>query len=276
MRRVSMPTSDIAQGARRVSSVATVAFLTILLAGQVDVLAQRGRGQGPATASAAAPIDLTGHWVAVVNEDWRWRMVTPPHGDYASVPLSAEGRRIADAWDTSQDGRCEAYGAGGVMRMPTRLRIAWEDDTTLAIETDAGQQTRRLFFDASRAPEGPPSLQGHSVAEWQRSGGGRGGARGGGPGGPGAPAGAAAQTGSLRVVTTHLREGWLRRNGVPYSDATVLTEYFDRFPAPDGSEWLVVTTIVNDPRYLTREFVTSSHFRREQDGAGWRPRGCAS
>jgi hypothetical protein len=249
---------------------ALAVVVMIAAAGHMDLQAQRGRGGGPVSASAAAPIDLTGYWVAIVNEDWRWRMVTPPHGDYASVPLSADGRQVADGWDASTDGLCEAYGAAGLMRMPTRLHITWEGDATLKIDTDAGQQTRRLFFDASRTPEGEPSLQGHSLAEWLRpGGGGRGGARGAGPG-----SGPTAQAGSLRVVTTHLREGWLRRNGVPYSDATVLTEYFDRFAAPDGAEWLVVTTIVNDPRYLTREFVTSSHFRREPDGSAWRPTTC--
>ena len=204
-------------------------------------------------------------------------MVTPPHGDYASVPLNAEGRKIADGWNVSMDGRCEAFGAPALMRMPTRLRISWENETTLRIDTDAGEQTRRLFFDTARMPEGPPTLQGHSTAVWQRpGGGGRGGGRGGGGArGAGPDAGTAGgYIGSLRVTTTHLRPGWLRRNGVPYSDGTTLTEYIDRFPGPDGSEWLVVTAVVNDERYLTREFVTSSHFRREPDGAGWRPQPC--
>jgi hypothetical protein len=239
-----------------------IAVLTVTAA---PLQAQRGRGQGPSPA-ATAPIDLTGYWVAIVNEDWRWRMVTPPHGDYASVPLSQEGRRVADAWEPTLDGRCEAFGAAGVMRMPTRLHITWEGEAVLRIDTDAGQQTRRVRFDPAAAPSGPPDWQGHSIAEWLRPGG-RG--RGAGP-----AAGATTSVGSLRVVTTNLREGWLRPNGVPYSEATVLTEYFDRFPGPDGSEWLVVTTVVNDPRYLTREFVTSSHFRREPDGSGWRPSPC--
>jgi hypothetical protein len=217
-----------------------------------------------ATPQAAAPIDLTGYWVSIVNEDWRWRMVTPPKGDVASVPLNAEGRKVAESWDPATDGSCLAYGAAGLLRMPTRLRISWENASTLKIETDAGQQTRRLHFDPS-GPPGPPSLQGHSVAAWERPAtGGRGGGR-----GAAAPPG-----GSLRVVTTNLSGGWLRRNGVPYSRETVMTEYFDRFAAPNGDEWLVVTTIVSDPKYLTQDFVTSTHFRREPDGSKWRPRPC--
>ena len=69
-----------------------------------SVSAQRGGGAAPAagppqTPQAAAPIDLTGYWVSIVNEDWRWRMVTPPKGDYASVPIRPEGRKVADTWD---------------------------------------------------------------------------------------------------------------------------------------------------------------------------------
>ena len=100
------------------------------------------RPSPPASARDAAPIDLTGQWVAIVNEDWRWRMVTPPKGDYASVPLNDEGRRVADQWDSSQDGRCEAYGAAALLRMPTRLRIRWDGADRLVLETDAGRQTR--------------------------------------------------------------------------------------------------------------------------------------
>ncbi|HXH83415.1 MAG TPA: hypothetical protein VNN07_10850, partial [Candidatus Tectomicrobia bacterium] len=133
-------------------------------------------GQPPAASPrASAPIDLTGYWVSIVNEDWRWRMVTPPKGDVASVPLNAEGRKVAESWDPATDGSCLAYGAAGLLRMPTRLRISWENDSTLTIETDAGQQTRRLYFDPS-VPPGRPSLQGHSVAVWERpAAGGRGG-----------------------------------------------------------------------------------------------------
>lgn len=250
----------------------TVLTGAFALALGVVVLGQGRAGgppQPPPNPQAAAPIDLTGTWVAVVNEDWRWRMVTPPKGDYPGLPLNPEARKVADAWDPSQDGRCEAYGAAGLMRMPTRLNIAWETPATLKIDADAGQQTRRLHFDPVRPPRGRPTLQGHSIAEWERPAagrGGRGGARGEGAGAP--------QGGSLKVVTTHMRGGWLRRNGVPYSEAAVLTEYFDRFAAPNGDEWLVVTSIVSDPRYLTADFVTSSHFRKEPDASKFSPTPC--
>src|SRR5262249_40757498 len=111
--------------------------------------AQRG-GQPPATARAGAPIDLTGYWVSVVTEDWRYRMVTPKKGDFASVPLNAEGRKVVEAWDPAKDvasgGGCKAYGAAAVMRVPGRPHGPWQDDTTLKIENDAGQQTRLLHL----------------------------------------------------------------------------------------------------------------------------------
>jgi hypothetical protein len=66
----------------------------------------------------------------------------------------------------------------------------------------------------------------------------------------------------------------LRRNGVPYRENSVVTEYFDRFPVPNGGEWFVVTTVVDDPTYLLRPFVTSSHFRREPDDPRWQPKPC--
>jgi hypothetical protein len=225
----------------------------------------------PPSAQVAAPIDLTGYWVAIVTEDWRWRMVTPPKGDYASVPLNDAGRKVADGWDVSKDGRCEAYGAAALLRMPTRLHITWESDSVLRIDTDAGQQTRRLRFDKARQPPAARSLQGFSLAEWERparAGGGGGGGRGGGPQ-TGAAPGA-----NLKVVTTRLTGGWLRKNGVPYSAEAMITEYFDRFAAPNADEWLAVTTVVTDPKYLNQDFVTSSHFKKESDGSKWSPSPC--
>jgi hypothetical protein len=231
-------------------------------------VAQRGQPPGPPpTPKAAAPIDLTGNWVAVVTEDWRWRMLTPRQGDYAGVPLSAEGRKVADTWapaKLSSDG-CKAYGAAAIMRVPGRLRIAWDSDTTLKIDTDAGQQTRLLRFDGSSPAPATRTWQGHSAAEWERIPQ---------PGGLGVSIQQAPpRVGTLRVVTTGLRSGYLRKNGVPYSDETTVTEYFDRTSAY-GSDWLTVLTIVDDAKYLTQQFITSTHFKREADGSKWMPAPC--
>ena len=257
--------------------VAGCVVVLMIAAAASSVSAQRGRGAGGGPAQgqspqASAPIDVTGYWVSIVNEDWRWRMVTPPKGDYASVPISDEGRKLADTWDVSKAGSCLAYGAAGLMRNPTRLHITWENENILKVETDAGVQTRRMMFDRSMSVPTERSLQGFSAAEWERPAAGRGGGGGGGggarPGGP-PPAG-----GNLKVITTQLSGGWLRKNGVPYSEQTTMTEYYDRFGLANGSEWLVVTTAVNDPKYLAQEFVTSTHFRKEPDAAKWDPAPC--
>src|SRR3954466_5961996 len=113
----------------------------ILSVTTIRALAISLNAQQPApTPRTQAPIDLTGNWVSVVTEDWRFRMVTPPKGDFASVPLNAAGQQAASSWDASQEGRCEAYGVAGLMRMPTRLKVSWQDDLTLKIETDTVQQ----------------------------------------------------------------------------------------------------------------------------------------
>lgn len=268
------------------------------------VLAQRAapaRPRAPGTAQEAAPIDLTGYWVSIVTEDWRWRMLTPPHGDYASVPLNPAGKKLADMWTTAQDGSCMAYGAAGVMRMPTRVHITWSDPNTLKLETDWGEQTRTFHFIPGRpygvvamggasasarataagagagTDQGSATLQGNSVAAWQlpytinANEGLRGPQRGG--GGLAAPA-APEPGGNLQVVTSNLTPGWLRRNGVPYGSHTQLTEYYQTFTDPVGKKWFDVTTDVVDPEYLMAPFITSSDFRSEPDNAHWAPHPC--
>jgi len=249
-------------------SIAGTFLCLLLLSSAVD--AQRGRGAAPLSGPprAVAPIDLSGNWVAVVSEDWLQRMLMPPRGDYAGVPLTLEGRRVANMWEPAMlttDG-CKAYGAPALMRIPGRLQISWDNDTTVKIEADAGQQTRLLHFDQPKTPALERTTQGWSQAEWeqliQRGG------QGGGLVPPAPRAGA-----SLKVVTAKLKAGYLRKNGVPYSEDAVLTEYFDRL-SEDGTEWLLVETIVSDPKYLTQDFVTSTHFRKEPDNSKWMPTPC--
>src|SRR5215471_1220409 len=135
--------------------------------------AQRGggRGGGAAAGRNGAAIDLTGYWVSVISEDWEFRMVAPDKGIFDTLPLNAEGRRVGNTWDPAKDEaageQCRAYGAGNIMRMPTRLHITWENDTTLRIDTDAGTQTRMLHFGPAPATMGDPSWQGYSVANWE-------------------------------------------------------------------------------------------------------------
>jgi hypothetical protein len=227
-----------------------------------------GRGgagaRGPApTAKATAGIDMVGYWVSVVTEDWMFRMVTPPKGQYLGVPINAEGRRVAGTWDPAKDeadgNACRAYGAAGLMRLPGRLHITWDNDSTLRIETDAGTQTRLFHFGATEAAPGEPSWQGNSIAEWELAA----------PEGRGQP-----RVGDLKVTTTNLKPGYLRKNGVPYGANAVVTEYYDEHTTDNGDVWLVVTTEVKDPQYLSQSFVTSTHFKKQADASGWNPQPC--
>jgi len=229
--------------------------------------------QPPPSARAAAPIDLTGYWVSVVTEDWRYRMMTPRKGDYASVPLNAAARKAADQWDPAQDAAsgnaCRSYGVGNIMRVAGRVHITWQDEETLKIESDAGTQTRMLRFTEAPPPPGDGGWQGFSVARWQLAGPQR-------RGGPAAGRGRGAppKGGTLKVVTTRMKAGYLRKNGVPYSGKATVTEYFDRHSEPNGDQWFTVTTVVEDPTYLDDAFITSSSFKKEPDGAKWHPTAC--
>ena len=280
------------------------AALTIFVAASLD--AQRGGRAGgppapPRTAREVAPLDFTGTWVSVVTEDWRWRMATPPVGDAASIPVNAEGRGAAKSWNLAADNaagnQCKAFGVGGIMRQPGRVRISWQDDQTLKLEFEAGTQTRVLNFDRTRQPAAEKTWQGFSAATWEGPGVGRGAApvgdvraTGGGllapvvPGGGGQglrggppPRGQARINtgGHIKVVTTQFREGYLRKNGIPYSEQAVITEYIHRLPThPNGDNWLQVVTIVEDPRYLSQPFYTSTNFRLEPNDANFKARPC--
>jgi len=255
--------------------------LPILIFAAVSVLSAQfgppGPPPAPAPGKAGAPIDLTGYWVAYVTEDWRWRMVTPLKGDAASVPTNAAARQVIDAWDPAKDEaagvQCKSYGAPAIMRVPGRLHITWQDDLTLQIETDAGQQTRLLHFAGQRPSDAGPSWQGYSAAKWE------------GPAptvnppvvfGLGLGPRLGSRSRSLEVTTTNLRAGYLRKNGVPYSEKTILSEYYDLFSEPNADTWFMVTTIVDDPTYLALPFVTTSHFKKLADASGWDPEPCTA
>ena len=246
------------------AGVALVVFAVGGASAQRPADSARGSQGGGVSPSARdlAPIDLTGYWVSYVTENWRYRMVTPAKGEYRRIPASPAALPIINAWDPSADERagnqCKSYGAGAIMTVPGRLRITWQDANTLRIDTDAGTQTR-LFRFSPRPSSSParPSWQGESIARWEPAGGPDGG-------------------GSLRVVTSNVRAGYLRKNGVPYSERATVSEHFDIAPLPDGGKLLLVTTIVEDPVYLNAPYVVSPHFKKEPDGSKWDPTPCSS
>jgi len=280
------------QAVTRVFPVCVVIAVVVGVADQLE--AQRGAAPpAPArTPRAAAPIDLTGNWVSIVTQDWRFRMVTPAKGDYQGVQMTPAARKVADSWDPARDEaageQCKSYGAPALMAVPGRLRITWQDDTTLKVDTDAGQQTRLLRFGgvtptaepstavpAAAPADAPRSWQGISQAQWLTP-------------RPAVPlqlrpADRVAETppirptgGSLRVVTTNLRAGYLRKNGVPYSENAVVTEHWDLYKRPNGEEWLTITTQVDDPQFLTNPRLTAPIFRKERDGSKWDPTPCSA
>lgn len=215
---------------------------------------------GPQAAETMAPVDMTGYWVSLITEDWRWRMVTPGRGDYASVPLNDDAYHIALAWDPAKDQaageQCKAYGAAGLMQLPEHLHITWRDPNALEVQTDTGMQTRLFHFEPWTPPApASPSWQGDSVAKWEIDHG---------------------HYGSMRVVTTDLRPGYLRRNGVPYSAQTQLTEYWSVVRERNGTPLLIVTSVVHDPMYLQDDWITALQFKKEPDGAGWDPAPCSA
>jgi hypothetical protein len=252
--RCAQPTSTI---------IAVIFFLLLSAVAFGAQRGQRGAAAGPPRpAREAAPIDLTGYWVSVVSEDWRVRMVVAQKGDWQFMPLNAEGSRAAMANNPAAEDPCKAYGAAGIMRIPTRLHITWDNDSTLHIDTDAGKQTRLFHFGQAQTPAGAPSLQGYSVAQWE--------ARASNPD----VGGKQSAGGELKVVTTRMTPGYYFKHGVPYSGNAVLTEYFARLS--DGPiDYLMVSTVVDDPQYLTQPFAKTLVFKREPDGSKWNPAPCS-
>jgi hypothetical protein len=198
-------------------------------------------------------------------------MVTPAKGEYRRIPASPAALPIINAWDPVADQRagnqCKSYGAAAIMSVPGRLHITWQDADTLRIDTDAGTQTRLLRFTTrGSSAASRPTWQGESLARWERVS----------AAGSTAQGAAYAAGGSLRVATSNMRAGYLRKNGVPYSERTTLSEHFDIAPLPDGGTLLLVTTIVEDPVYLNAPYVVSPHFKKEPDGSKWDPTPCSS
>jgi hypothetical protein len=235
------------------------------------------------TPRASAPKDLTGYWISVVTERWRFRMMVPDKGDFPYVPLNPEGRKVANTWDPAKDQAaglaCKSYGAPAIMQVPGRLHVYWQDDTTLRIDTDSGTQTRLFHFGGSAPKSEASSWQGYSVASWEgqefvdtRDG----------QGGP-----VLDSTGKLlprrqlrpadylKVATNHMRPGYLQKNGAPYSENATLEEFYDTFTDPyTNSTWLTVTTVVTDPQYLIEPLFSHAHFKKVSDAGGWDPTQC--
>ncbi|HWG75780.1 MAG TPA: hypothetical protein VN660_03200 [Steroidobacteraceae bacterium] len=248
----------------------TLVLLVSLAAAKAAHAQGPGRPAGPPpTAQAAAPIDFTGYWESVVTQDWRMRMVTPRPGDHQSIQLKPAGLQVLDAWDPAKDTaaglQCKSYGAPIIMNVPEHLHITWQDEQTLKVQTDAGEQTRLFHFTPSTAAaQGPRSWQGYSEAVWQLAGRGR---------------GAKATWGELKVTTSDLKAGYLVKNGVPYSEQAQLLEYFNVVQIQNAdAPWVMVvdTEAITDPVYLTSTLFTTAQFLKQPSDAGWEPSACSA
>ena len=301
---------DRLKGLSRPITVLRLQVIAGVLASALVQAQGRGGQAAPSTARSMAPIDLTGYWTAVVTEDWHVRMLTAAKGDFGSgvagtienpgvgfvgagpnpsaqgnIPYTVAGAQAAMKWDPARDEAeghaCKAYGAGGIMRQPTHLRISWQDDHTLKVEADYGTQTRffhfgppvsegRLdysnatFFPARPATLDPPagtepSVQGYSIAQWTIMGG----------------AGNIERGGNLKVLTSRLMPGYYWKNGMPYTANATLTEYFRTMELPDHSQWIRYTQIANDPEYLTQPWIVNYAFKKLPDASKWKPTPCS-
>ena len=127
---------------------------------------------------------------------------------------------------------------------------------------DSGTQTRELKFGNAAPPAGEPTIQGYSSAQWQAR------------TASGEVGGKVTPGGELRVVTTKMKAGYYFKHGVPYSADAVMTEYFAKISEPSG-DYLLVTTIVDDPQYLTQPFLKTLTFKKEPNGSKFKPSACS-
>ena len=186
-------------------------------------------------------MDLAGPWGQLFHEDLPERGAGPDIGDYLGLPINDAARLRADSWDASKwtmlERQCEVHPADYAPRGPANMRISSTVDPVsqdvIAWHTTIMWQlpTRTIYMDhrAHPSPNAQHSWQGFSTGEWEGD--------------------------MLKVTTTHLKEGWLRRNGVPRSEKATLIEYFIRH-----GDYLTLVTLVKDPVYLTEAFVRTSNW----------------
>ena len=190
---------------------------------------------------AFAQHDLSGEWSALYHEDQPHRIPGPELGDYTGIPLNDAGRLKADSWDASilslREHQAKPHPSTYSLRGPANIRIRKEVDPatqeTIAYELFGtfGQATRMIWLDGRAHPPAHTvhTWAGFSTGRWDGD--------------------------ALTVVTTHLKAGWLQRNGVAHSDRATMTERFIRH-----GDHLMVVSIVDDPIYLEEPFIRSTNW----------------
>ena len=210
--------------------------------------------------------------MSLVTDDWRYRMLTPPKGNVDYVPVNhGRAAREPATWDPAKDEAageaCRAYGAGGVMRLPARLHITWEDDNTMQHGHRRGHADAPVLLRVALPP--CPARRGRrgralggALDDARRPG-----RRGRGP---------APELASSWSTTTRLRPGYVRKNGVPYGANADAHRVLRASGRRAGQEYLAVTTMVDDPQYLAQPYIKTYEFKKQRDATGWNPTPCSA
>jgi hypothetical protein len=192
------------------------------------------------SAPASAQSFLNGDWVGLFHEDQPERGPGPELGDYLGLPINAAARQFADSWDASRltlpEHQCRAHVSPYIYRGPIRVRISEERDPAtqdvVAVKhfLSTYAQERTIWLDGRPHPpdNAPHTWMGFSTGEWQGD--------------------------VLKVTTTHLKQGWHRRNGVPMSARAKMTEYFFRHGTV-----LTQLSITDDPVFLEEPLVKTTN-----------------
>ncbi len=190
---------------------------------------------------ALAQMDLSGEYSPRVHEDQPERIPGPALGDYLGLPISDAGRAYAEAWDASrmtlQEHQCMVHVSPYIFRGPGPVRIWQERDpetqNVVAIKVYHGtyQQTRSIWMDGRPHPseDARHTWMGFSTGQWQGD--------------------------ILTVYTTHIKQGWVRRNGAPQSDRGTMMEHYIRH-----GNVLTHMSVLTDPIYLTEPLVKTDNF----------------
>jgi hypothetical protein len=189
---------------------------------------------------AFAQLDFSGEWAPIMHEDQPERVAGPELGDYLGLPINAAARMRADTWDaaiqTLPEWQCRPHSADYIFRGPSQLRVSKEvDPVTRQITAFHAEWLRSvdnvIYLDGRPhpSPNAPHSWGGFATGKWEGD--------------------------MLTVTVTHLKEGYIRRNGVPRSDKATLTEHWIRH-----GNYLTIVTIINDPVYLTEPFIRTTEY----------------
>ena len=193
---------------------------------------------------AYAQIDFTGEWAPRFHEDQPERVAGPELGDYLGLPITDAARMRADTWDaaiqTLPEWQCRPHSADYIWRGPSNLHISKEvDPVSRQILAFHGEWLRSVdniyYLDGRERPSAnaPHTWGGFATAKWNGD--------------------------VLTVTVTHLKEGYIRRNGVPRSDLATVKEHWMRH-----GNWLTVVTIVNDPVYLSEPFIRTTDYQLDE------------